>query len=320
MGWLRNGLKWLAPGGPVTGAVPAARAPLPAPPAPAAAAPPGRPAAADSPPLDPDAEPTEAERAAWRQRIEAEEMAFFAGLKARTGRTYIEWCDWLDAAAMADRRDRMLELLQREGFTFRWASVLERTWVGRSRRDTQPPEPGGLPSAPEAEAEAVLMEPAAVPLAAGAPVPAGADSPAAGTACADDAADGGPALRRCYPHTPREHAAALIGHVARLHARARLPADIFWKELQRLHGAMCAGLGWPERPWNPIAAELSQLIGEPKPHYPRLSGTPRGRRWRYYELHRILAAAASGPPVQPAAVPLALPAPPVEAEPMRAAA
>jgi hypothetical protein len=259
---------------------------------------------ADSPPGDPDAEPTEAERAAWRERIEAEEAAFFAGLKDRTGRTWIEWCDWLDAAALPCTHKRMLELLQREGFQFRWASVLERLWSSRRRHHTPPPTApdGGLPPQPEAPAaSAPPPEPAA---------PAPADSPAAGAA---DAAGEEPAVRRSYPHSAREHAAALIAHVARVDAERRahgahhvgLPADIFWKDLAALHCAMCARLGWPERPWNPVAAELAQLIGEPKPHYPRVDGAPRGRRWRYYERDRILAAA---PPARPAA-PLALPAP-----------
>jgi hypothetical protein len=241
-------------------------------------------------PIHDQEEPTADTAERWERGREEDEALFFAGLKLTSGRSTEEWMAWLDAMADTATRNGMLALLQeRGGFAFRWASVLERMWVqGRQ---------GGGPSTPDGLPPSVRGEPAAAPAPreqARAP-PTAVDSmacavPAAGVGSIDAGAVSRPPDVP-YAQSPREHAEALAQHVAQ--HRGELPAEIFWKQLVEVHGGMCRAIGWTVRPWNPVAAELARLIGEPHPLYLWVRGPKGTQRLRFYSVSRIAAAGSA---------------------------
>jgi len=87
-------------------------------------------------------------------------------------------------------------------------------------------------------------------------------------------------------------------HAELLHAFLRdtaalLPRAVSARALQHAHALLCSGRGWPQRPWNPIAAALCRLMGGRKT-YPWVEA-PNGtrRRLRYYVVE-LAAASATG--------------------------
>jgi hypothetical protein len=159
-------------------------------------------------------------------------------------------------------RNGMIELLQREGrFSFRWASVLERTYA---RREPVPDVPLAAPPA------------------------------AAGTADAEPAEAPAPSLAHPPPgdSQPDSRTHGLLSRPAGEHAQALLRwlwADgrkgwVFQREIEAAYVEMCAAHRWRAHHWNQTGAHFHCLMAE-------LTGVTKRKWGRWYDgagrLHRL---------------------------------
>jgi len=215
----------------------------------------------------------------------AKERRWLAALPATTGRDLGQWMAFIEGNLGRARRNGIIDVLRVEGFEFAHASWLERIYSNGGRPLFALPAPPAAPAVGSRGSAAVATPPV--------------------RRLAELRTSSRP-RDIVHARSQEEHARALIERVAQ--RRAHLPENMFWERLRDLHGAMCAELGWPVRPWNPISTALRRLIGEERPLWLWVADEEDGstHRLRFYSVPMIAAAAVAG---KKPATPTATPAP-----------